>query len=84
MRDPRFSTFEDPFTCMPIPKDAFHETYGKACTELFDGHEITVDLLFVQNPVIEGEWRFSDDDARDDFYDTAVDLGLILTKDEVN
>jgi hypothetical protein len=48
-----------------VPKAEFNEVYGHACREIFQG-SITIDLLFAANPVMFGEWRFSDDDARAD------------------
>lgn len=56
--------------------------YGPACLAIFLG-EIEVGLLFDENPMVEGEWRFSDDNARADLYDVAVELRLVRDFDEV-
>jgi hypothetical protein len=80
--NPKYSTFEDPFSGMPVPKAEFNATYGPACEEVFQCG-ITVELLFNANPVTCGEWRFADDDARDDLYDAAVEMGLVASSKEV-
>jgi hypothetical protein len=82
LSDSKYSTFEDPFSGMPVPKAEFNATYGPACEEIFQCG-ITVDLLFIANPVMYGEWRFADDDARDDLYDAAVEMGLVTSSKEV-
>lgn len=82
LADGQYSTFEDPFSGMPVPKTEFNEVYGPACREVFQCG-ITVGLLFVQNPVVYGEWRFADDDARADLYDAAVELGLVPKCEEI-
>ena len=82
LADERYSTFEDPFSGTPVPKREFDAVYGPACLEVFQCC-ITVDMLFSANPVMCGEWRFADDDARADLYDVAIELGLVASSEEV-
>jgi hypothetical protein len=82
LNDSKYSTFEDPFSGMPVPKAEFDATYGPACKEVFQCG-ITIELMFIVNPVMCGEWRFADDDARDDLYDAAVEMGLVASAKEV-
>ena len=81
LRDARYQTLEDPFSGMCVPKEEFHAVYGPACVALFA--DLQVDMVFEENPVIQGEWRYADDDARDDLYDTAIEMGLVQSSDEV-
>ena len=81
LRDARYQTLEDPFSGMCVPKEEFHAVYGPACVALFA--DLQVDIVFEENPVIQGEWRYADDDARDDLYDTAIEMGLVQSSDEV-
>lgn len=82
LADERYSTFEDPFSSVPVPKGEFNAVYGPACREVFQCC-ITVDMLFSANPVVCGEWRFADDDARADLYGAAIELGLVASSEEV-
>jgi hypothetical protein len=82
LTDTRYSTFEDPFSGMAVPKAEFDETYGPACREVFQCG-ITIEVLFAANPVMCGEWRFADEDARADLYDAAVEMGLVVSSAEV-
>eukprot|EP00038_Savillea_parva_P009982 m.187104 g.187104 ORF g.187104 m.187104 type:complete len:167 (-) comp16979_c0_seq1:95-595(-) len=79
--DQRFDTFEDPFSGMCVPKQEFDQMYGPACRVLL--MDLPIHAVFEENPVMQGQWRYSDDDARDDLYDTAVDMGLVPSSDEV-
>lgn len=81
LRDSRYSTFEDPFSGMCVPKPEFDQVYGPACRILL--MDLQVHMVFEENPVMQGQWRYSDDDARDDLYDTAVEMGLVQSSDEV-
>lgn len=81
LRDMRYQTLEDPFSGMCVPKEEFDAVYGPACIALFA--DLQVDMVFEQNPVIQGEWRYADNDARDDLYDTAIEMGLVQSSDEV-
>ena len=56
--------------------------YGPACKEVFQC-SITVGVLFAANPVMMGEWRFVDEDARLDLSDAAVELNLVPSFDEI-
>lgn len=82
LTDTRYSTFEDPFSGTPVPKREYDALYGPACREVFQCG-ITIGVLFAPNPVIMGEWRFADEDARADLYDAAVELKLVPSFDEV-
>ena len=82
LTDTRYSTFEDPFSGTPVPKREYDALYGPACREVFQCG-IMIGVLFAPSPVILGEWRFADEDARADLYDAAVELGLVPSFDEV-
>eukprot|EP00037_Helgoeca_nana_P026611 m.301102 g.301102 ORF g.301102 m.301102 type:complete len:181 (-) comp27265_c1_seq1:1944-2486(-) len=82
LSDPRFVTFEDPFSGFAVPKDEFHATYGPACLAVFQDH-LLVSHLFEPNPLTVGEWRFADNEGRLDLYDAAVESGLVQPFDEV-
>jgi len=82
LTDKRYVCFEDPFSGTPVPKKEFHSMYGPACREIFQC-SITVGVLFAANPVIMGEWRFVDEDARLDLSDAAVELNLVPSFDEI-
>lgn len=82
LTDKRYVCFEDPFSGTPVPKEEFHSMYGPACREIFQC-SITVGVLFAANPVTMGEWRFVDDDARQDLTDAAVELKLVPSFDEI-
>lgn len=78
-----YVTFEDPMTQHPLPKVQFDELYGPACRDLFDGFDLTVDMFFERNPVVFGQYLFTDEAARLDLYDTAVEMNLIPKFKEV-
>ena len=82
LTDKRYVCFEDPFSGTPVPKEEFHSMYGPACREVFQCG-ITVGVLFAANPVMVGEWRFVDEDARLDLSDAAVELKLVPSFDEI-
>ena len=82
LTDTQYSTFEDPFSGTPVPKAEFDAVYGPACREVFQ-IGITVGLMFSPNPVMAGEWRFADEDARADLYDAAVEMKLVASFGEV-
>ena len=82
LTDKRYVCFEDPFSGTPVPKEEFHSMYGPACKEVFQC-SITVGVLFAANPVMMGEWRFVDEDARLDLSDAAVELNLVPSFDEI-
>lgn len=79
-----YESFEDPVTNQIMSKKDFDEIYGLACIELFDNDtEIKVTLFFEENPMIQGEWRFVDEDARLDIYELAVEMKLIVSHKEI-
>lgn len=82
LTDKRYVCFEDPFSGTPVPKEEFHSMYGPACREVFQCG-ITVGVLFAVNPVMVGEWRFVDEDARLDLTDAAVELKLVPSFGEI-
>lgn len=82
LTDKRYVCFEDPFSGTPVPKEEFHSMYGPACRAVFQCG-ITVGLLFAANPVMVGEWRFVDEDARLDLTDAAVELKLVPSFGEI-
>lgn len=82
LTDKRYVCFEDPFSGTPVPKEEFHSIYGPACREVFQC-SITVEVLFAANPVMVGEWRFVDEDARQDLTDAAVELKLVPSFGEI-
>jgi len=82
LTDKQYVCFEDPFSGATVPKKEFHSMYGPACREIFQCC-ITLEVLFAANPVMIGEWRFVDEDARQDLIDAAVDLKLVPSFDEI-
>jgi len=82
LTDKRYVCFEDPFSGTPVPKEEFNSMYGPACREVFQCG-ITVGVLFAANPVMVGEWRFVDEDARLDLSDAAVELKLVPSFGEI-
>lgn len=81
MHSESYKTMEDPFSGICVPKYEFDKVYGPACAVLFA--DLQVDMIFEENPVVQGEWRYADDNAREDMYDVALELGLVYSSDEV-
>jgi hypothetical protein len=82
LADPRFCTFEDPFSGTSVPKQVYNDMYGPACRVVIQ-ESFTVRMFYEENPLMVGEWRFRDDDSRADIYDAAVELGIVPTAEEV-
>jgi hypothetical protein len=70
--------FEDPMYSTPVAKEIFVEIYGR-CLETLDGEDEVsfVDFFFEPSPVNNTLYLFRNEDARLDFRDLAIELGLI-------
>ena len=77
-----YTTFEDPVTGFNTPKKEYFNIYGRALDDIFSyGYELS--MIFTENPIIQGQWLFTDNDAQLDLYDISVELGLINTLTEI-
>ena len=72
------SIFEDPVYSTYVTKDIFIEMYG-ACLETLDGDDETafVDFYFEPSPLNNSIYIFRNEEAKLDFRDLAIELGLI-------
>ena len=77
-----YTTFEDPVTGFNTPKKEYFNIYRRALDDIFSyGYELS--MIFTENPIIQGQWLFTDNDAQLDLYDISVELGLINTLTEI-
>lgn len=74
----RISLFEDPITGGRLAWESFIETYGKLL-ETLDGRDMSsyVDFFFEPSSLDTSIWVFVDEDAKLDFRDEAILMGLV-------
>lgn len=79
-KDNDIDSIEHPLTGFLMPKDEFASEF-QLCLDEMDGTTASdyFDFYFSRCAVIKTAYRFRDDDAKQDFIDACIDLGLLPT-----